>query len=346
MIVDQMLDPDLFAEIPAHARHAEAHGYGGLMMPETKHDPFVALATAVGATSTIDLGTSIAIGFGRTPMTLAMAANDLQHLSGGRFTLGIGSQIKPHITQRYSMPWSRPAARMRELVLAIRAIWESWENQTRLDFRGEFYTHTLMTPVFTPEHHGFGAAPILVAAVGELMTETAGEVGDGLITHGFTTRQYLDEVTFPALARGAARSNRSVSELTLSGNALVALGETHEEIATAVAATRQHIAFYGSTPAYRGVLELHGWGETQTHLNALSKQGQWEEMGRLITDEMLAELAVVGTPTQVAAGLEQRFGDRFDRVLLTTAANPRPEVMSDLVREVSTTSRTAGGVLA
>ncbi len=256
------LTPDIDA-IVANAKAQEAAGYDGVWTAETSHDPFFPLVVAAGATERLELGTSIAVAFARNPMILANIAWDLQALSKGRFILGLGSQIKPHITKRFSMEWSKPAARMREMVSAMRAIWHTWETGDKLEFRGEFYTHTLMTPFFTPdkaELGDFGVPKIYLAGVGELMTEVAGEVCDGFIAHGFTTEKYLREVTLPALTRGREKAGKPLEGLEISGPFFVVTGTTDEEMATADQATRQQIAFYGSTPAYRGVLDLHGWG--------------------------------------------------------------------------------------
>jgi probable F420-dependent oxidoreductase len=276
----------------------------------------------------LELGTSIAVAFARNPMNLANIGWDLQAYSKGRFMLGLGSQIKPHITKRFSMEWSHPAARMREMILAIRAIWDTWENGTKLDFRGDFYTHTLMTPFFTPdakELSPFGTPKIFLAGVGELMTEVAGEVCDGFLCHGFTTEKYLREVTIPALARGRAKAGKTMEGFELVGPSFVVTGTTEEEMAAAAAGTRQQIAFYGSTPAYKGVLDIHGWGGLQEELNGLSKQGNWVEMGNLITDEILNTFAVVGEPERVAPELITRYGDVIDRLSFYAPYKANPD---------------------
>jgi probable F420-dependent oxidoreductase len=250
-------------------------------------------------------------------MTLAGLAWDLQSFSDGRFILGLGSQIKPHITKRFSMPWSHPAPRMRELVLAIRAIWDTWLTGAPLQFRGEFYTHTLMTPFFTPpasDLDGFGVPPIFLAGVGELMTEVAGEVCDGFLCHGFTTEKYLREVTLPALERGRAKAGKTMDGFQIVGPSFVVTGGDDEQMAAAASGTRQQIAFYGSTPAYRPVLDVHGWGGLQEELNALSKRGEWVRMGELIDDDILNTFAVVGAPEEIAPELHRRYGDVVDRV--------------------------------
>lgn len=307
------------------ARRLEEAGYDGAWAPETGRDPFLPLAIAAEATERIELATGIAVAFARNPMTLAMSSNDLHQLSKGRFILGLGSQIKPHITKRFSMPWSHPAPRMRELILAIRAIWKCWETGGALNFRGEFYTHTLMTPFFNPGPNPYGNPKILLAAVGEHMAEVAGEAGDGLLVHPFTTARYLREISLPALERGAARTGKSRGDLTVALPGFVVTGSTDQEMAAHVKAAKAQLAFYGSTPAYRPVLELHGWGELQSELNARSKRGEWEEMGALIDDEVLEAFAVVAPPEDVATAVLERFDGLVDRFSFY-AALPVPDM--------------------
>jgi len=321
----------------ASAREAEAAGYDGAWTAETAHDPFLPHVLAAEHTERLELGTSIAVAFARNPMNLANLAWDLQSYSKGRFILGLGSQIKPHITKRFSMEWSHPAPRMREMILAIRAIWDTWQNGTPLAFRGEFYTHTLMTPFFTPDRNDlgdFGVPRIFLAGVGELMTEVAGEVCDGFICHGFTTERYLREVTLPALARGRAKAGKSMEGFEIVGPSFVVTGNDEAEMAAAEQGTRQQIAFYGSTPAYKGVLELHGWNGLHEELNALSKKGGWVEMGNLVTDDILNTFAVVGEPEQVAPELLRRYGDVVGRISFYAPYRSNPDrwrqVMADL----------------
>jgi probable F420-dependent oxidoreductase len=302
------------ADAAATARRAEEDGFDGLWCAETAHDPFLPLLLGAEHTERITLGTAIAVAFARNPMTTAMVANDLQGFSNGRFIIGLGSQIKPHITKRYSMPWSHPAARMREFVLAMRAIWDYWNNGAQLSFRGEFYTHTLASPMFTPAPNPFGAPRVFVAAVGELMTEVVGEVGDGLLAHGFTTERYMREVTLPALERGLSKSGRSIEGFDISYPAMLVTGATDSEIETAKNAVKSQLAFYGSTPAYRPVLDLHGWGDLQPELNTLSKNGKWGQMAELIDDDVLDAFAVTAAPDEVAKILRARFGDMVTRV--------------------------------
>jgi probable F420-dependent oxidoreductase len=302
------------AEAGTEAERAEAAGYDGVWSAETSHDPFFPLLLAAEHTEHLELGTAITVAFARSPMTLANVGWDLQAFSAGRFNLGLGSQIKPHIEKRFSMPWSHPAPRMREFIAAMRAIWDCWQNGTKLHFRGDFYQHTLMTPFFNPGPSEFGPPRVFLAAVGEKMAEVAGELADGILIHGFTTERYLREATIPAIQRGLAASGRSWDDFQLSYPVFIVTGATEQESAGAAAGVRRQIAFYGSTPAYRQVLELHGWGELQTELNTLSKRGEWIKMGELIDDDVLGAFAVVAEPEQVAPMVLERFGDVIDRV--------------------------------
>jgi probable F420-dependent oxidoreductase len=326
----------------AEARRQEETGYDGLWASESKHDPFLPLLLAAEHTEQLEVGTAIAVAFARSPMQLAYTAHDMQRYSGGRFMLGLGSQIKPHIERRFSMPWSQPAARMREYVSALRAIWATWNDGVPLDFRGDFYTHTLMAPFFSPPPAPGGAPAVLIAAVGSAMTEVAGEVADGMLAHAFTTERYLREVTTPILERGLATSGRHRKDFTLSHQLLVATGRNEDEMALAVEATKAQIAFYGSTPSYRGVLELHGWGELATELTALSKSGRadrWEAMGGLIDDTVLETFAVVGEPGDMADQIWRRFGGLVDRLSFYTTykldGQVWDEVLHGLKREAT-----------
>jgi len=311
--VDGGIGGSTIAELAKSARELEDLGYDGIQTAETSHDPFLQLVIAAEHTEHVELATGIAVAFARNPMTLANLGHDLQTYSAGRAIVGLGSQIKPHIEKRFSMEWSHPARRMREMILAMRAIWACWNDGAPLDFKGEFYRHTLMTPFFNPGPTGHGPPKVFLAAVGEHMTEVAGEVADGILIHGFTTERYVREVTMPAIERGLAKAGRSREGFEVSGPLFVVTGSTAAEIEKAKTATRQQIAFYGSTPNYRGVLELHGWGELQPELNSLSKQGKWVEMGALIDDEMLSTFAVVASPEGVGEELAKRYGGIVDR---------------------------------
>ncbi len=312
MKVDGGLMGDL-GQVGARARGLEETGYDGVISAETASDPFFPLLLAAEHTERIELMTAIAVAFARNPLNLAQVGHDLNRYSKGRFILGLGSQIRAHITKRFSMPWSRPAARMREMILAMRAIWDCWYEKKPLEFRGEFYTHTLMTPMFTPTQIEHGPPRVFLAAVGPLMTEVAGEVADGMIAHPFTTPRYLREVTLPAIERGLAKAGRSRDDFEISYPGFIVSGADERAYEGARVGIARQLAFYGSTPAYKGVLELHGWGELQGELNVLSKQGQWAEMGTRITDEILEEFAVVATPDQVIPTLKARYGDLVDR---------------------------------
>jgi len=295
---------------------AERDGYDSYWATETKSDVFLGAAAAIRETSAITVGTGIAVALARNPMTVAIQANDLQLDSGGRFALGLGPQVKAHITRRFSMDYSAPAARMREFVLAIRAIWEAWEASGELDFSGEHYSHTLMTPMFDPGPNPHGNPPIHLAAVGPLMNEVAGEVADGVAVHGFCTERYLREVILPALGRGAERAGRSLDGFEMNTPGFVVIGDTEAERAEGLEAVRQQVGFYGSTPAYRRVLELHGWEELGERLTAMSKRGEWDALASAIDDEVLDAFAVVGTAEEVGNSLRERYGDVATRVTL------------------------------
>ncbi len=299
------------------ARDAELAGYDGWWAAETQIDALLACTVAAERTDRIEIGTAIAVAFARNPMTVATAANDLQALSKGRFFIGLGSQIKPHITRRYSMPWSKPAARMREFVLALRAIWDTWETGARLDFRGDFYTHTLMTPFFNPGPNPYGIPKVFVAAVGPLMTEAAGEVADGMLCHGFSTERYMREVTLPALERGRAKAGKSIEGFEISGPGFIVARDSEQERAAGVQFVRQQIGFYGSTPAYRPVLELHGWGDLGDELNEMTKRGDWDKLADMVDDDVLEAFAIVGTPEEAIAELQRRYGDLATRITIT-----------------------------
>ncbi len=319
--------------IGARARMMEQDGYSGLLSAETSHDPFLPLALAAEHTEHIELMTAIAVGFARNPMVLAHTAWDLQALSGGRFLLGLGSQIQAHITKRFSMPWSRPAARMEEMITAIRAIWQSWQTGERLNFRGDFYRHTLMTPMFSPGPIDVPPPPILISAVGPLMTRVAGRAADGLVCHAFQTAEYLRDVMMPNVHAGLAEAGRDRSDFQLSMPVFVVSGFREEEIEAQTARTRRQIAFYGSTPAYRGVLEHHGWGDAQTELNRLSKRGQWVEMGNIIDDDMLGAFAIVAEPHEVPGRIAERFGGTLDRLQFYAGVRDR-ERWGPIIEEI------------
>jgi len=304
--------------IAAVAREAEQRGrVRGLFVAEAAHDPFIALTLASTATERIELGTSIALAFARTPMELAYSAYDLQRLTHGRFVLGLGSQIKPHITRRYAMPWSDPAARMLEYVQALRAIFASWQTGEPLSFEGEYYRHTLMPPLFSPGPLESPSPRIWVAAVGPRMVETAGAVADGIICHPLLSRSYLTEVLAPGVAAARSAHGRAEEPFEFSTLVMVATGRTEEALRDAVTGVRKQIGFYASTPAYAPVLEHHGWGELHAEANALTKQNRWDELAGLVDDEVLDAFAVVGELDQVGPAFRDRFAGLAERITVS-----------------------------
>jgi len=316
----------------------EAIGYDGAFSFEAKHDPFLPLAVAAEHTRRLELGTAVAIAFARNPMNLANLGYGLQTLSGGRFRLGLGTQVRPHIEKRFSMPWSRPAARLRELVLALRAIFARWEGQAELRFEGEFYRHTLMIPAFDPGPNPFGPPPIYTGGFGPRMTALAGEVADGFLSHPFHTRQSLLRNTLPALESGLAKAGRRRADLDVICPTLVVTAEREDDFARSVDAARKQLAFYGSTPAYRPTLECHGWEALHGELNRLSKQGRWDEMSGLVEDEVLEAIAVVGPRDEIAGKLRARLEGIADGVSLTHNRAPDPEQWADVVAALRASS--------
>lgn len=317
MKVSGMLGADL-DRVPLAIAELEMRGYDAAFTAEINNDPFFPLVLAAEHSQNIALTTSITVAFARNPMTMANLAWDLNQYSKGRFTVGLGSQIKPHITRRFSMPWSKPAARMREFILAMQSIWRCWETGEKLDFNGEFYQHNLMTPMFTPSRKDYGAPGVNLAAVGPLMTEVAAEVASGVIAHGFTTVQYLQQVTLPAVQRGLEKSGRSREAFDISVPAMVVTGINEEAFEQSKTAIKNQLGFYASTPAYRTVLDVHGWGELQSEANQLTREGRWQDMGALITDDILKTFAVVSEDIeQVPALLKQRYGGLADTWMCT-----------------------------
>jgi probable F420-dependent oxidoreductase len=331
------VDGGVFSQLHAVVDAAvtlERRGYDGCWTAEVNHDPFLPLTLAAEHTETIELGTSIAVAFARNPMTVANVGWDLQEYSRGRLNLGLGSQIQPHIEKRFSMPWSRPVPRMREFVLALREIWACWHDGSKLRFEGDFYTHKIMTPMFVPEPHEYGVPKVFIAAVGEAMTEMTGEVADGILAHAFTTKRYFEEVTTPALMRGMAKSGRARDDFQVSAPLFVVTGSDESELDDAAAGTRKQIAFYGSTPAYKKVLDLHGWGALHDELHGLSLEGDWDGMGALIDDEILDTFAVVAPIDKLAAKIRDRCDGLIDRVMVgfprTTSESTISAVLTEL----------------
>jgi probable F420-dependent oxidoreductase len=338
----------LLPGVGREAYDAEIAGYDGIWTAETTHDPFLPLLLGAEHTTRVTIGTSIADPFARTPMLLANLAWDLQAYSNGRLILGLGSQIEPCVPERLSVQRSSIAARMRELVQVTRAIWNCWLTGDKLDFRGDFYSHMLMPPFFAPgrvdiEIHG--APKIFLVGVEPLLAEIAGEVADGYFCHAFTTERYLREVTLPALRRGRAKRGRTLEGFEIMGTKFVVTGVDEIELGKADLAARSQISFLGSTPAYRPILDLHGWGDLQPELHRLSKLWEWDAMRSLIDDQILTAVAAVGGPDRVAGELTGRLGDVMQRVILYApyASDPRvwQRIRKDLQGEASDLSGSA-----
>jgi probable F420-dependent oxidoreductase len=297
------------------AAELAALGTDGFFSFENAHDVFFPLVLAT-TSSDVDLMTNVAMAFPRSPLHLAYAANDLQLLAKGRFRLGLGSQIRPHIQKRYGATWEQPVAQMREWVLALKMIFDHFAGEGPFDFQGRWTTHTLMTPNFDPGPNPYGPPPVLIGALGPRMCALAGEVADGILVMPFNSGRHFAERTLPAVDRGLAEADRSRDDLEIVVEVICAVGQTAEEVAVAADAVRFLLGFYGSTPSYRPVLDVEGWGELQPALNARSKQGDWAGMAELIGEDVLRTIAVVGTPDEVATEIDRRFGPVADRVCL------------------------------
>jgi probable F420-dependent oxidoreductase len=316
------------------AAELEQAGFDGAYTFEGQSDPFITVAAASMNTTRMELMTSIAVAFARNPMSLAYLGNDLQNLSGGRFILGLGTQIKAHIERRFSMPWSKPAARMGEMVRAIRAIWDSWDKGGGLNFEGEFYRHTLMSPMFIPPQSNFPRPQIFIAGVGPLMTRVAAEEGDGYFLHPFNTARSLDELSLRAIESGLQRAGKSRDGFTVAAQVITATGLDEESYRNAIAAARGQIAFYASTPAYLPVLQCHGWEALHTQARRMSREGLWADMAALVDDEVLNTVAVVGDPAEVAQKISARFGGKVERIS-PVVYQPDVELMATLRRELA-----------
>lgn len=316
------------------AAAAEADGFDGVQSNELRHDPFAPLAFAALATERVALATSVAIAFPRSPMVVANHAWDLARHSNGRFVLGLGSQVKAHNERRFSVKWVAPAARLGEYVRALRAIWRCWETGTKLDFRGQHYTFTLMTPEFSPGPQGLKMPPVAMAAVGPVMLKTAARVADSVRLHGFATRRYLEEVVRPLLQAELTAAGKSFSNFEITGGGFIATGPDEAAVKDAAEKVRYRVAFYGSTPAYWGVFETHGIGDLGPRLHAKVREGKWNELAALVSDEVL-DLFVARAPYEgIAEAIEKRFGGVVDTVTLeflpTDSAATRRRVVEEV----------------
>lgn len=321
------VDRDMIA---ARVKHLEAAGFSGCVSYDASHEPFIPLALATILAPNLDIQTGVAIAFGRTPLLVAQSAWTLQKLSGGKFLLGLGSQIKPHIERRFSMPWSKPTARMKEFVLAMHAIFDSYGGKP-LRFEGEFYRHTLMPAPMNPGPVPFGPPPIILAAVGAPMLKIAGAVADGLVVHPFTTEAFLRDVTLPTVNAARAEAGRSDNKFAIHIQAMIACGRDEKELAGARAMIRNHIGFYASTPAYKVVLEKAGLGDLQPQLQQMTREGKWGEMMNLIPETLVDQVAAVGNPDDVAATLHRRYGQLADRILLASTVPMNPEIETAII---------------
>lgn len=320
-----------FLTAASDARRLEDLGLDGAFTFEGPHDVFVPLVVAAAATSSLELITNVAIAFPRNPVQLAHQAYDLQLLSQGRFTLGLGTQVRAQIEKRYGAEFERPVARMREKVAALRAVFASWETGERLDFRGQFSSHTLMPPTFNPGPNPYGPPPVAIGGLGPQMVRLASEVADGLLVMPFNTAAHFRSRTLPAIEEGLARARRARAALEVTAEVIVCCGRSDAEIEAARTGVRFLLAFYASTPAYRPVLEVEGWQDVQPELNALSKAGRWADMPALIDDTMLSRLAAVGSPREVAATVVDRFGGLVDRVAFYTPYRVTDETIGEIV---------------
>jgi probable F420-dependent oxidoreductase len=302
--------------VAAAATEAEELGYDGVLSFEVGHDPFLPLTIAAEHTQRVTLGSAVAIAFPRSPLTVAQMAWDIQALSRGRLLLGLGTQVKGHNERRYSTPWPSPAGpRLREYILVLRAIWDSWQNKSRPNFRGKHYTYTLMTPAFDPGPIEHPHVPIHISAVNPYMCRLAAELCDGVRLHSFCTPKYLREVILPNMEAAAKKAGRSLKDIDISGGGFIITGEKEEDVERQKEVIRAQIAFYGSTRTYKGVLDIHGWGETCLNLHQLAAEGRWAEMKRQISDEMLDQFAVIGTYDEIVARIRERWGGIVNRIV-------------------------------
>jgi probable F420-dependent oxidoreductase len=334
MKIDVRLDAEL-SEATAQAQRLAELGAAGLFTFEGPRDVFFPLVAA--ASADCDIYTNVAIALPRSPMHLAYQAFDLQRLSGGRFALGLGSQIRPHIERRYSALWDKPVAQMRELISAVRAIFDAWQHGTDLDFRGDYYTHTLLPPIFDPGPLEVGPPPIWAAAVGPRMTEMVAATADGLLVHPFTTEKFVHERLVPLVDRGLASSGRSRDDFSLVVDVMVRAYRNDEEREVADTGCRYNLGFYGSTPAYRPVLEAEGWEDLQPELRAMTKAGHWDQLAGVWSDEMLDELTVGGSPAEIAAELSRRFGSVGSRFALSMPYRYDESLVAEIIEACAAT---------
>jgi len=322
--------------VPAAARRLEALGYSSVIAPETNHDPFLPLILAAEHTTRIDLVTSVAIAFPRAPMVVAQIAWDLQRFSKGRFALGIGSQVRKHNEERFSVKWSAPVPRMREYIQTLRAIWDSWQQGSKPAYVGEHYRYTYTTPFFNAGPIEHPRIPVAISAVNPAMCRLAGELCDGVRLHNFCTRKYLDDVILPNIARGAVKAGRRLEDVELSGSGFIATGPDDQSVQKQVENIRRQVSFYGSTPSYLGVLEAHGWRELGEKLNKLSREGKWQEMATAVPDDVVHAFAAIGRYDQIVPRIRERFRGIGRIAFPPPADDPRQEAqVRELLQELT-----------
>ena len=340
------VDGGLIFEDMAHVRakveELEEIGYDGIYTFEGSSDGFIPFVIAAEHTETQVLSTQVAVAFARNPLTLAYQANDLQMLSRGRFILGLGTQAKPNIEKRFSMPWGKPVTRMRDMIGAIRAIQHTWQTGAPLNSQGEYYRHTKMQPMFTPKRNPHGPPPLMLGGIGKPMTRLAGELADWFIVIPFSTDKFVRETTLPALQEGLEKAGRTWDDLKLAAQCMIATGANEQQYAEAMARTRYQIARYGSTPIYAKALEAEGWGDLHPTLRQMTRENRWMEMGQLITDEMCERFAVVGEPREIGPQIVERFGGWADRLSIMTTYQLDPEVASQIVSDIKSLTATRG----
>ncbi|MGE5217763.1 MAG: TIGR03617 family F420-dependent LLM class oxidoreductase [Chloroflexota bacterium] len=301
-------------QMPALARFADDAGFDGIWTFETAHEPFLPLVLAAEHSGHLSLGTSIAVAFPRSPTILAQIAWDLARFSKGRFILGLGTQVKGHNERRFGVKWERPVDKMREVIRAVRAVWNCWQHRTPLNFQGDFFKLSLMTPFFSPEPHEYHRIPIFVAGVNRRMCQLAGELCEGFHAHPLHSRRYLMEKVLPHIEIGLAKSGRRRDAIEVSSSIFVIPTDDAAEAAKYEAEIRRQISFYASTPPYRPVFELEGWGSVADELKTMAARERWQEMPSLITDDMLDVFALRGKWTDLPKRVLQKYEGLLDRV--------------------------------
>ena len=322
MKVTAHLDTNKLSDIPEQAARAEVLGFDSLALAELTLDPFLSSTLAAQHTRNAGIKTAIAVAFPRSPMTTAYMAWNIQQLAGGRFELGLGTQVKGHNERRFSTPWVSPGPRLKEYIASLRAVWDTWQNGTPLNFRGKFYNLTLMIPVFDPGPIPQPRIPISISAVNKYMLRLGGEVADGVQLHSFCTPKYVHEVVLPTVEEGAKKAGRSLQDVAVTGGCFIIAETPGKDLDAQIAALRQRIAFYASTRTYKSVMDVHGWGDVTLQLHRLSLQGQWKEMSALITDEMVDAFAMVGSYDALPGLIEKRYGGWASSVTLGFSGAP------------------------